>query len=67
MVISIILIKNYKNLLDLTLLENNFIFNEKLFQQCDGLAMGSPIAPTLANGGWRIALCSLNLFFTFVK
>ena len=38
-----------KKLLNLPLLENYFIFNEKLFQQCDGLAMGSPIVPSLAN------------------
>ena len=33
--------------MELTLLNNYFIFNEKLYLQCDDLAMGSPIARTL--------------------
>ena len=39
----------FKKFLNLTLLENYFIFNKQLYKQVDGLAMGSPIAPTLAN------------------
>ena len=39
----------FKKLLELTLLDSCFIFNEKLYSQIDGLAMGSPVAPVFAN------------------
>lgn len=39
----------FSKLLNLTLLDSYFLFNEKLYLQVDGLAMGSCIAPTLAN------------------
>ena len=39
----------FKKFLELTLLDNYFLFNKQLYKQIDGLAMGSPIAPTLAN------------------
>ena len=29
--------------------ESFFIFDGKFYQQCDGVAMGSPLGPTLAN------------------
>ena len=32
----------FKNLLELSVLDTNFIFDGKLFQQIDGRAMGSP-------------------------
>ena len=37
------------NLLKLILFENYFLFNNNLYLQTDGLAMGSPISATLAN------------------
>ena len=41
---------NYlKKVLELTLLDNYFIFDNNLYLQCSGPAMGSPIAPTLGN------------------
>ena len=48
-----------------------FLYNEKVYKQVDGVAMGSPLAPTLAN--WFIASkenirfkkkVKKNLFFT---
>ena len=39
----------FKKLLEITLLDSCFIFNNKLYSQIDGLAMGSPVAPVLAN------------------
>ena len=29
--------------------ESFFIFDGKFYEQCDGIAMGSPLGPTLAN------------------
>ena len=40
---------DFKSLLDLATLENHFIFNEDIYCQVDGVAMGSPLGPTLAN------------------
>lgn len=40
---------DFKTLLQLSVKDSYFIFNDKLYQQTDGLAMGSPLAPTLAN------------------
>ena len=40
---------NFKKFLELALLDTYFLFNNKLYKQIDGLAMGSPIAPVLAN------------------
>ena len=31
------------------MLQKNLIFNEQLYKQFDGVAMGSPLGPTLAN------------------
>ena len=41
--------KQFKTLLDLATKETYFIFKDNLFQQIDGVAMGSPLGPTLAN------------------
>ena len=39
----------FKELLSLFIKESSFIFNEILYKQIDGLSMGSPLGPTLAN------------------
>ena len=39
----------FKELLSLSIKESSFIFNEILYKQIDGLSMGSPLGPTLAN------------------
>ena len=39
----------FKELLSLATKESYFIFNEFLYKQIDGVAMGSPLGPTLAN------------------
>ena len=39
----------FSNLLSLATKESYFIFNEVLYKQEDGVAMGSPLGPTLAN------------------
>ena len=39
----------FKTLLQLAVKDAHFLFNGKLYQQIDGLAMGSPLAPTSAN------------------
>jgi len=39
----------FKELLSLAAKESYFIFNEFLYKQIDGVAMGSPLGPTLAN------------------
>ena len=39
----------FKKLLEIVLLDSYFIFNQELYSQIDGLAMGSPVAPILAN------------------
>ena len=41
--------KQFKTLLELSVKESVFIFDEQLYQQVDGVAMGSPLGPTLAN------------------
>ena len=33
----------------MTIYESFFIFDQKYYKQCDGVAMGSPMGPTLAN------------------
>jgi hypothetical protein len=38
----------FKELLDLACLDNHFIFNGSMYKQIDGVAMGSPLGPTLA-------------------
>ena len=39
----------FKNLLSLATKESYFIFNDVLYKQKDGVAMGSPLGPTMAN------------------
>ncbi|XP_057293116.1 uncharacterized protein LOC130621786 [Hydractinia symbiolongicarpus] len=39
----------FKSLLELATKESYFIFNDKIYQQIDGVAMGSPLGPTFAN------------------
>ena len=39
----------FKNLLSLATQESHFIFNDVLYKQKDGVAMGSPLGPTMAN------------------
>ena len=39
----------FKKFLEIALLDTYFFFNKNLYKQVDGLAMGSPIAPILAN------------------
>ena len=41
--------EEFRNLLSLATKESYFIFNEVLYKQKDGVAMGSPLGPTLAN------------------
>ena len=41
--------EQFKKFLQLTLLDTYFFFDNSLYKQVDGLAMGSPIAPILAN------------------
>ena len=41
--------KDLHNLLKLATTESSFIFDNKLYKQIDGVAMGSPLGPTLAN------------------
>ncbi len=39
----------FRKLLGFAVKENHFIFNGQLFDQIDGVAMGSPLGPSLAN------------------
>ena len=41
--------KELKRLLELAILDMHFLFNGTLYKQTDGVAMGSPLGPTLAN------------------
>ena len=41
--------KQFKTLLDLATKETYFIFKNNTFKQIDGVAMGNPLGPTLAN------------------
>ena len=41
--------KQFKNLLDLTIKNTNYLFNNKFYEQVDGVGMGQPCAPTLAD------------------
>ena len=38
-----------RKLLELSTLDSYFIFNDNIYKQIDGVAMGSPLGPTLAN------------------
>jgi hypothetical protein len=48
--------KTFEELLTLSVSQTYFLFNSILYQQIDGLSMGNPLAPTLAN----IFLCNLE-------
>ena len=41
--------QHFKKLLELATLDMHFFFNGTLYKQIDGVAMGSPLGPTLAN------------------
>ena len=41
--------KQFRQLLQLAVKESIFVFDNQLYQQKDGVAMGSPLGPTLAN------------------
>ena len=41
--------KQFKKLLEIATRETHFLFNEKVYDQIDGVSMGSPLAPVLAN------------------
>ena len=50
---------SFRKLLELSVTETYFTFNNKIYKQIDGMAMGSPLGPTFAN----IFMCHLeNLF-----
>ena len=40
---------DFRKLLELATLDNYFLFNDTIYNQVDGVAMGSPLGPTLAN------------------
>ena len=40
---------SFRRLLEMTMFESIFIFDQKYYKQCDGVAIGSPLEPTLAN------------------
>ena len=40
---------SFYSLLKITMFGSLFIFDGKLYEQCDGVGMGSPLEPTLAN------------------
>ena len=40
---------SFYKLLKITMFESFFIFDGKFYKQCDDVAMGSPLEPTLAN------------------
>ena len=47
---------NFRHLLTLAVMDNYFIFDNVLYMQIDGMAMGSPLGPTFAN----IFMCYLE-------
>ena len=40
---------NFRKLLELAVIDTHFIFNNNVYKQTDGMAMGSPLGPTFAN------------------
>ena len=40
---------DFKKLLELLVLDTNFVFNQEVYRQVDGVAMGSPLGPAFAN------------------
>ena len=47
---------NFRNLLNIATKETFFMFNNKYYKQVDGVAVGSPLGPALAN----IYMCSFE-------
>ena len=47
---------DFRNLLNIATKESFFMFNNKYYKQVDGVAMGSPLRPALAN----IFMCSFE-------
>lgn len=41
--------ESFKQLLELSVLENYFTFDNQIYKQTDGISMGSPLGPTFAN------------------
>ena len=50
---------HFKKLLEFAVKNNNFIFNNQLYEQVDGVTMGSPLGPAFAN----IFMCALERYF----
>ena len=48
--------QDLKKLIIFAAQENHFIFNNKIYDQVDGVSMGSPLGPILAN----ILMCHLE-------
>ena len=48
--------KDLKRLILFAAKENHFLFDDKIFDQTDGVSMGSPLGPILAN----IFMCNLE-------
>ena len=44
-----LLVEDFRKLLELATLDNYFLFNDTIYNQVDGVAMGNPLGPTLAN------------------
>ena len=53
----------FHELLTINLSESLVLFNNEYYKQIDGVAMGSPLGPTFAKFGLKIALVNLNLSF----
>ena len=59
--------EDFRELLTLAVKDNCFVFQGRLYVQKDGVAMGSPLGPVLANifyvilkeNSWKIILTSL--------
>ena len=47
---------NFRNLLSFVVIDNHFVFDERLYDQIDGVAVDSPMCPSLAN----LSMCALE-------
>ena len=62
---------SFYKLLKITMFKSFYIFHGKFYEQCDGVAIGSPLGPTLANFfmchfetfGWKTARVISNQLF----